>query len=148
MELNEYQKQAMSTCMESSNNVAYMFLNLAGELGELAEKMAEGVTDKRWEKKLQKLGKMLGELGAIGKRIRKEPYSLTAADIRTAFYRLTYQPVESKDDFKMEIGDIMWQLNGLMTVLDMSAEDVARQNLEKLASRKERGVIDGEGDNR
>jgi hypothetical protein len=29
-----------------------------------------------------------------------------------------------------------------------SLEDVAKSNLEKLASRKQRGVIDGEGDNR
>lgn len=148
MELNEYQKQAMSTCMESSKNVAYMFLNLAGELGELAEKMEESVTDKRWKKALQKLGTMLGELGAIGKDIRREPETFMAADIRTAFYRLSYMPQEAKSELQKELGDIMWQLNGLMTVLGMSAEDVARQNLEKLASRNMRGVIDGEGDNR
>ena len=148
MELNEYQKQAMSTCMESSNNVAYMFLNLAGELGELAEKMAESVSDSRWKNVLQMLEDMLGELGAIAKEIRKEPDSLLATETRLAFYRLRYLRHGFKDELQKEIGDIMWQLNGLMTVLDMSAEDVARQNLEKLASRKERGVIDGEGDNR
>lgn len=32
MELKKYQEQAMKTCMESSNNVAYMFLNLIGEV--------------------------------------------------------------------------------------------------------------------
>ena len=35
MELNEYQKQAMTTCTESSRNFSYMMLNLVGEVGEL-----------------------------------------------------------------------------------------------------------------
>lgn len=38
MELNEYQKQAMTTCTKTSENFAYMMLNLAGEVGELASR--------------------------------------------------------------------------------------------------------------
>ncbi len=41
MELNEYQKQAMTTCTESSNNFSYMMLNLVGEVGEFASKVAK-----------------------------------------------------------------------------------------------------------
>lgn len=148
MELNEYQKQAMNTCMESSNNVAYMFLNLAGELGELAEKMSESISDRRWNETLRELCLSLGELGDIGKNLRKHPDTPIAEEIRHAFWKLKYLRPVFREELQKEIGDIMWQLNGLMTVLGMSAEDVARQNLEKLASRKERGVIDGEGDNR
>lgn len=47
-----------------------------------------------------------------------------------------------------EAGDILWQLSGLCEVMGWRLEDVAKANLEKLASRKQRGVIDGEGDNR
>ena len=43
MELNEYQQQAMSTCMPSCDNFGYMFLNLVGEVGELASKVAKGI---------------------------------------------------------------------------------------------------------
>ena len=43
MELNEYQKQAMTTCTESSRNFSYMMLNLVGEVGELASKIAKMV---------------------------------------------------------------------------------------------------------
>ena len=43
MELNEYQKRAMTTCTESSNNFAYMFLNLVGEVGEFAGKVAKHI---------------------------------------------------------------------------------------------------------
>ena len=42
MTLNEYQQRAMSTCTQSSNNFNYMMLNLVGEVGELASKIAKG----------------------------------------------------------------------------------------------------------
>ena len=43
MELNEYQSKAMSTCMASCNNFSYMFLNLVGEVGEFASKVAKHI---------------------------------------------------------------------------------------------------------
>lgn len=43
MELNEYQEQAMTTCTESSQNFSYMMLNLVGEVGELASKVAKAI---------------------------------------------------------------------------------------------------------
>lgn len=43
MNLNEYQEKAMTTCMESSNNFSYMFLNLVGEIGEFASKIAKSI---------------------------------------------------------------------------------------------------------
>lgn len=43
MELKEYQDKAMSTCMDSSNNFSYMFLNLIGEIGEFASKVAKSI---------------------------------------------------------------------------------------------------------
>ena len=58
------------------------------------------------------------------------------------------QWVYMQDELKKEAGDILWQLSGLCHVMGWDLEDVARQNLQKLASRKERGVIDGDGDNR
>lgn len=43
MELNEYQKRAMATCMPSCDNFSYMMLNLIGEVGELASKVAKDI---------------------------------------------------------------------------------------------------------
>ena len=43
MTLEEYQKQAMTTCMASSENFSYMFLNLVGEVGEFASKVAKAI---------------------------------------------------------------------------------------------------------
>lgn len=47
-----------------------------------------------------------------------------------------------------KIGDILWQTAGLAHVMGVSLEEVAEENLAKLASRKERQVIAGEGDKR
>lgn len=148
MTLNEYQEKAMTTCMESSDNVAYMMLNLVGELGEAAEKMSQNMTDKQWCKDMKKLADKLAPFGQMAKQIRKEPKALNSADARAAFARLAYLPEEAKLELQKELGDIMWQLNGLMTTLFMTAEATGQQNLDKLADRQERQQIDGDGDNR
>ena len=49
---------------------------------------------------------------------------------------------------KGELGDVLWYLAQICTELDLSLEDVAGYNLEKLFSRLERGKIGGDGDNR
>lgn len=49
---------------------------------------------------------------------------------------------------KGELGDVLWYLAQVCTELDLSLEDVAEHNLEKLFSRLERGKIGGDGDNR
>ena len=103
----------MTTCMASSENFSYMFLNLVGEVGEFASKVA--------------------------KAIRKEENFIDDNDLANAI-----------DDIELqkEAGDILWQLSGLCTVMGWNLEDIAQQNLDKLASRQQRNVIDGSGDNR
>lgn len=120
MELNEYQKRAMTTCMPTCDNFAYMMLNLVGEVGELASKVAKMVR-------------------------RDEAY---IHDNHFQFYPCCPDAEEYLEGMKGELGDILWQLSGLCHTFDFSLEEVARYNLEKLASRRRRGVIDGNGDNR
>lgn len=57
-------------------------------------------------------------------------------------------PDEIKQAFKKELGDVLWYLSAISSELGFSLQDVAETNLEKLESRKERGVISGSGDNR
>jgi NTP pyrophosphatase (non-canonical NTP hydrolase) len=122
MELNEYQRQAMTTCMDSSNNVSYMLFNLIGEVGEFASKVAKG--------------------------IRKEVYAVNNNQLQ--LINSKNHNIESirEDELMKEAGDILWQLSGLCSVMGWTLDDVAKQNLEKLASRQQRGIIDGNGDNR
>ena len=55
---------------------------------------------------------------------------------------------ERKNEISKELGDVLWFVAELCTCLGISMQAVADNNLAKLASRKARGVIHGEGDNR
>lgn len=55
---------------------------------------------------------------------------------------------EDRKEIKKELGDVLWYLAQLSTELELSLDDIARANIEKLYSRMERGVIGGSGDNR
>lgn len=109
MDLNEYQKRAVSTAIYPNQgaNFVYPVLGLTGEAGEVAEQIKKAlrddkgrITDARWQS-LQK-----------------------------------------------ELGDVLWYLAVLAHELSMSLDSVARTNLEKLAQRKERGTLRGEGSDR
>ena len=103
----------MTTCMASSENFSYMFLNLVGEVGEFASK--------------------------VSKAIRKKQISIDYNHLGGT---------TDAEELQKEAGDILWQLSGLCTVMGWNLEDIAQQNLDKLASRQQRNVIDGSGDNR
>lgn len=55
---------------------------------------------------------------------------------------------ERKTEIIKELGDVCWFIAELCTNLNISLEEVMQKNLDKLASRKARGVIHGSGDNR
>ena len=127
MTLAQYQQQAMATCLPESENFSYMMLNLVGEVGELASKVA--------------------------KMIRKGQVDFTAdGDLEMYFQAETAAEADEQAqrelDMQAEAGDILWQLSGLCSVMSWQLEDIARQNLTKLADRQQRHVIDGNGDHR
>lgn len=55
---------------------------------------------------------------------------------------------ERRESLKYELGDVLWYLSVLANDLGWELEDVAKSNIEKLSSRKDRGVLHGNGDNR
>ncbi|QBP33302.1 nucleotide pyrophosphohydrolase [Gordonia phage BrutonGaster] len=55
---------------------------------------------------------------------------------------------EKRDAIKKEMGDTLWYLARLAAELDLSLNDVADANLDKLLDRKDRGVLQGSGDER
>ena len=74
--------------------------------------------------------------GEVGEKIKKV-YRACEGDFSTAI-----------DGIKKEIGDCLWYLAFLCSSLNIEFEDVAQINLKKLSSRKNRGVLKGNGDNR
>lgn len=55
---------------------------------------------------------------------------------------------ERKKEIVKELGDVCWFVAELATLLDVPLSDVMQGNLNKLESRRARGVIHGNGDNR
>jgi NTP pyrophosphatase (non-canonical NTP hydrolase) len=53
-----------------------------------------------------------------------------------------------REALKQELGDVLWYLTQICTELDLTLEQVAEANIEKLFSRLERNQIKGSGDNR
>ena len=132
MELNDYQKKAMSTRLQSSDNFSYMMLGLVEEVGELAGKFSKGI-----RKGIASIG-MDAELAEQTKCKDFKANSLYFLD----------SPDDQRDAIKKELGDVMWMVSGLADRFGWSLEDVCRENLRKLADRQKRGKIDGAGDNR
>ncbi len=55
---------------------------------------------------------------------------------------------DDKKEVTKELGDVLWYLSVIARYLDVSLDDVAAINIEKLSSRKDRSVLNGKGDNR
>ncbi|UTX51200.1 nucleoside triphosphate pyrophosphohydrolase family protein [Candidatus Saccharibacteria bacterium TM7i] len=55
---------------------------------------------------------------------------------------------EDTKEILKELGDVLWYVNSISNLLGSSLSEVAANNLEKVLSRKERGVTSGSGDNR
>jgi NTP pyrophosphatase (non-canonical NTP hydrolase) len=47
-----------------------------------------------------------------------------------------------------EIGDVLWYMAALARDLNISLDEIAQDNINKLKDRASRGVIQGNGDNR
>lgn len=55
---------------------------------------------------------------------------------------------ETKGEISKELGDVLWYVAQIATELKLSLDKVVLKNIEKLNSRKERGKLQGSGDNR
>ena len=77
---------------------------------------------------------LAGESGEVCEKIKK-------------WIRGDYIP-DYTESLKMEIGDVLWYIANLASDLNLSLEDIAKKNIEKLQDRLNRNVLKGEGDNR
>lgn len=82
---------------------------------------------------------LAGEVGEVVEHVKK----MYRKDIS-----LKKLEQEKVDLLKKELGDVLWYLAILSSDLGFDLQDIADLNLEKLASRKERGVLHEQGDNR
>jgi NTP pyrophosphatase (non-canonical NTP hydrolase) len=55
---------------------------------------------------------------------------------------------EKRTDVAKELGDVLWYVSQVASEFGLDLHSIAKGNLDKLFSRKERGVLGGSGDNR
>jgi NTP pyrophosphatase (non-canonical NTP hydrolase) len=55
---------------------------------------------------------------------------------------------EARVELSRELGDVLWYISQLSTEFGLSLDNIANENIEKLKSRKDRGMLHGQGDNR
>lgn len=108
MKFSEYEEAAIGTAIyPSSHKILYPALGMAGEAGEVANKVKKLIRD----------------------GVDKAPDTW-------------------RHDIAAEIGDVLWYCAALANDLNIPLAQIAAQNKEKLATRKERGTLGGAGDTR
>jgi NTP pyrophosphatase (non-canonical NTP hydrolase) len=109
MLVRDYQalSRRTATYPDAGANLVYPTLGLAGEAGEVAEK--------------------------VKKLIRDDAGVLTD---------------ERRAALGAELGDVLWYVAQVATEAGLDLEAIAQANLDKLASRAQRGVLSGSGDER
>jgi NTP pyrophosphatase (non-canonical NTP hydrolase) len=76
---------------------------------------------------------MMGEAGEVSEKVKK--------------WLRGDKELDGQELLK-EIGDVCWYIASLADDLGYTLQDVINANVDKLVSRKERGVVKGDGDNR
>lgn len=78
-----------------------------------------------------------GEAGEVAEKVKK-----AIRDNDGDFSR------NKKDEIAKELGDVLWYVAAMARDIGYSLESIAKMNINKLESRKVRGVLGGSGDNR
>lgn len=120
MEFDDYQKKAQTTDLGFEN------------MGEVMAKKTLNVPEF-----LDKVLGLAGESGEFADKVKK-----IMRDKRGAFSE------EERAEILKELGDVLWYVAELSSYLDTPMSELAKINLDKLASRKKRGTLVGAGDNR
>lgn len=71
-----------------------------------------------------------------------------AGEVAGKYAKWVRDGVLDEEGLQKEMGDVLWQVAGLATVMGWSLSDLASKNLQKLADRQARMTLSGSGDNR
>lgn len=108
MKIEEYAEAAAETAIyPKTHAILYPALGMAGEAGEVANKVKKIIRD-----------------------------------------GIKEQPEDWREQLAGEIGDVLWYCAALARDLNIPLSQIAAQNRDKLAARKQAGTLGGSGDKR
>lgn len=129
LDFNTYQKAAHGTAEYPPEiGIFYAALGLAGEGGEVAALLLNLLVAGLH------VAKHTGEVANQVKKIARDDDGLLTSARKQAVIK--------------ELGGMFWYAAEIATLMGISLADVPSVNLQQLYSRKERGTIKGDGDNR
>lgn len=92
---------------------------------------------------------LLGEGGEIAEKVKK--ITRATHDVYphgTNVVEFVTFTEEQRAELAKEVGDVLWYASRLADRLGYRLGDIVQMNVDKLTSRKERGLLHGNGDNR
>ena len=156
--IENYQEHAMRTCLPSAKNWGYATHNYRAELFELLAKIesfhAKQIRDGEDFDKAKHLEKIKDELGdcywqlALICELWNEGFKLNYG------YKLDWKIVYDfvvEMHFDLFVADVhieFARIDSIVKMFDFDINEILQRNIDKLASRAERGVLKGSGDNR
>ncbi len=134
MNFNDYQAAAVKTAIYPQDAaIMYPALGLTSEIGEVAEKVLGMECPVANRNALGMAAHGGNAAGQVKKIVRDDSSVLNP---------------ERRDAIAAEIGGVLWYAAALARDIGVDLDDIAVKNIEILASRKKRGVLKGDGDNR
>jgi len=153
-DLDDYQSLAKSTAIyprvytedqvrEIAKDVVRAYIELFDE-SAIARQRAFELTNELLDKHETEFSRMVypvlglvGEAGEVANKLKK-----VARDDRGLW------GPDQTQDYEKELGDVMWYVAAVATGLKSSLQKIGTKNIQKLFSRKARGVLGGSGDDR
>lgn len=84
---------------------------------------------------------LCAESGELGNKIGKVMRGDGELAMKDALWK-------NREDYKKELGDVLWYLSQLATDMGYDLNDIAKLNIKKLRDRQKRNKIKGTGDER
>lgn len=154
---DSYQDFTTSTALYPADvALPYTVTGICGEAAEVAGKMqtivsknliaTEDLTSDEARKNSYTLNGLLKTAAEHGEVLEKFKKAVRKGELKLLPVKMLTE--EEKLEIAKEVGDVLWYCAQISKSLGLPLSTIAQMNIDKLSSRKTRGVLHGSGDNR
>jgi len=157
---DKYQEGAKSTAIYPGvAKLLYPVLGLAGECSEVIEKLSDAlfydcdgnyIATPGVEEEINEIMERFVEAGQACEKLKKQIRggSIPPEQLNGIAVKVNNLDQNQLNELVKEVSDELWYSAAIASDMDKKLSDIAQANLDKLQSRKQRGVLHGNGDNR